>query len=67
MEVEPTVTPEAIIIIIDTTIVDQTQDTQTAVTQDSIHRTREIIIITSIIIDKDQEILDKFYNANEDT
>ena len=41
------------IIMIDTTIVDQAQDTQIAVTQDSIHHTTEIIIIvTTIIIDK---------------
>ena len=43
-----------IVIIIDTTKADQAQDTQTAVTQDSIHRTTEIIIIIiTIIIDKD--------------
>ena len=51
-EVEPTVTTETIIIT-NTTIADQAQDTQTAVTQDKIHRTTEIIIITIIIIDKD--------------
>ena len=50
---EPTVITETIIII-DTTIVDQAQDTQTAATQDSIHNTTEtIIIVTTIIIDKD--------------
>ena len=53
IEVELIVTTE-IIIIVDTTIADQAQDTQTAVTQDSIHRTTEIIIIIiTIIIDKD--------------
>ena len=53
-EVELTVTTETIIIT-NTTIADQAQDTQTAVTQDSIHRTTEImiIIITITIIDKD--------------
>ena len=51
---ELTVTTETIIIT-NTTIADQAQDTQTAVTQDSIHRTTEIIIIiiTITIIDKD--------------
>ena len=53
IEAELTVTTETIIIT-NTTIADQAQDTQTAVTQDSIHRTTEIIIIiTIIIIDKD--------------
>ena len=51
--VEPTVITETIIII-DTTIVDQAQDTQTAATQDSIHHTTETkIIVRTIIIDKD--------------
>ena len=50
-EVELTVTIETIIIT-NTTIADQTQDTQTAVTQDRIPRTTEIIIITTIITDK---------------
>ena len=54
IEIELTVTTETITII-DTTIVNQARDTQTAVTQDSIQRTTEIIIIivTIIIIDKD--------------
>ena len=52
IEAELTVTTETLIII-DTTIADQTQDTQTAVTQDSIHRITEIIIFITIIIDKD--------------
>ena len=52
IEVELTVTTETIIII-ETTIIDQAQDTQTAATQDSIHRTKEIIILITIIIDKD--------------
>ena len=53
-EVELTVTTGTIIIT-NTTIADQAQDTQTAVTQDSIHHTTEILktIITIIIIDKD--------------
>ena len=55
IEVEQTVTTETIIMT-NTTMADQAQDTQTAVTQDSIHRTTEIIIIVTItitIIDKD--------------
>ena len=54
IEVEQTVTTETIIMT-NTTMADQAQDTQTAVTQDSIHRTTEIIIIsiTITIIDKD--------------
>ena len=55
-EVELNVTTETIIIT-NTTIADQAQDTQTAVTQDNIHHTTEIIIIIKIItitiIDKD--------------
>ena len=51
--VELTVTTETIIIT-NTTIADQAQDTKTAVTQDNIHRTTKIIIIITItIIDKD--------------
>ena len=53
IEVEQTATTE-IIIIIDITIVDQAQDTQIAVNQDTNHRITEIIIIVIIIItDKD--------------
>ena len=51
IEVEQTATTETIIII-DITIVDQAQDTQTAVNQDTNHRITEIIIII-IITDKD--------------
>ena len=51
-EVKLTVTAETIIIK-KTTIADQAQNTQIAVTQDKINRTTEIIIITAIIIDKD--------------
>ena len=71
IEVELTITTE-IIIIIDTTIADQTQDTQTAVTHDSIHRITEIIIIIitiiviiTIIIDK--EIIVKTQTQVTDT
>ena len=53
IEVEQTATTETIIII-DITIVDQTQDTQTAVNQDTNHHIAEIITIIIIIItDKD--------------
>ena len=52
IEVELIVITETIIII-DKTIADQTQDTETAVTQDSIHRITEIIIIITLMIDKD--------------
>ena len=53
IEVEQTATTETIIII-DITTVDQAQDTQIAVNQDTNHRIREIIIIVIIIItDKD--------------
>ena len=51
-EVKPTVTTETIIIT-NTTIADQVQDTQIAVTQDNIHHTIGIIIFTIMIIDKD--------------
>ena len=51
-KVELTVTTETIIIT-NTTIANQAQDTQTAVTQDHIHRTTEILIITITILDKD--------------
>ena len=52
-EAELTVITETINIT-NTTLVDQAQDTQTSVTQDSIHRSTEIIIIITItIIDKD--------------
>ena len=51
--IELTATTETIIIT-NTTITDQAQDTQTAVTQDNIHHITEIIIIITItIIDKD--------------
>ena len=52
--VELTATTETIIIT-NTTIADQAQDTQTTVTQDNFHHTTEIItiIITITIIDKD--------------
>ena len=63
--VELTVTTETTLIT-KTTIADQAQDTQTAVTQDSIHRTTEIIIIITItIIDKD--IIVKFQTKVTDT
>ena len=56
IEVEQTATTETIVII-DITIVDQTQDTQTAVNQDTNHHVTEIttiiIIIIIIITDKD--------------
>ena len=52
IEAELTVTTETIVII-DKTIADQTQDTHTAVTQDSFQRIIEIIIVITIIIDKD--------------
>ena len=53
IEVEQTATIETIIII-DITIVDQAQETQIAVNQDTNHRITEIIIIVIIIItDKD--------------
>ena len=52
-EVELTVTTETIIIT-NTTIADSVQDTQTAVNQDNIPHTTEIIIIVTVtIIDKD--------------
>ena len=49
IEVEQTAATETIVII-DITIVDQTQDTQTAVNQDTNHRITEIIIIIITII-----------------
>ena len=49
IEVEQTATTEAIVII-DITIAEQTQDTQTAVNQDTNHRITEIITIIIIII-----------------
>ena len=53
IEVEQTATTETIVII-DITKVDQTQDTQPAVNQDTNHRITEIIItITIFITDKD--------------
>ena len=53
IEVEQTATTETIIII-DITIVDQAQDTQIAVNQDTNHRITETIIIVKLIItDKD--------------
>ena len=53
IEVEQTATTETIIII-DITIVDQAQDTQIAVNQDTNHRIIEIIIkVITIITDKD--------------
>ena len=53
IEIEQTATTETKIII-DITIVDQAQDTQIAVNQDTNHRITEIIIIVIIIItDKD--------------
>ena len=53
IEVEQITTTETIIII-DITIVDQAQDTQIAVNQDTNHRIAEIIIIVIIIVtDKD--------------
>ena len=49
IEVEQTATTETIVII-DITIVDQTQDIQTIVNQDTNHHITEIIIIITIII-----------------
>ena len=64
-EAELTVITETIIIT-NTILVDQAQDTQTAVTQDSIHRTTEIIItITITIIDK--KIIVKIQTKMTDT
>ena len=64
-DAELTVITETIIIT-NTTLVNRAQDTQTAVTQDSIHRTTEIIIkITITIMDKD--IIVKIQTKETDT
>ena len=52
IEVERTAIPETIVTI-DITIVDQTQDIQTVVNQDTNHHITEIIIIIIIITNKD--------------